>query len=194
MPRAIIVHGYASGPRDAWLPWLEKELTTRGFLVHALEMPTPHEPRVSEWVETLTRAVEAPDEHTYFIGHSLGCQAILRFLETLSGRATVGGAVFVAGFLRPLEGVTKLTRPTRVPMEWVENLPDSQLVRNVLGRSVAIFSDDDRTVPLEYAKAFEEELGSEVRIEHGKRHFHSKAGIFTLPSALEAILEISGRG
>lgn len=40
-----------------------------------------------------------PDENTYFIGHSIGCQSIDRYLEILPSETKIGGVVYVAGWL-----------------------------------------------------------------------------------------------
>ena len=64
------------------------------------------------WVAEITKIVEAPDKDTYFIGHSIGCQAILRYLEKIN--SPVGGALFVAGwfFLENIKGTDAIKLPT----------------------------------------------------------------------------------
>lgn len=44
-------------------------------------MPNTANPNISEWVSTLDLKVEDLNENTYFIGLSIGCQTIMRYLE-----------------------------------------------------------------------------------------------------------------
>jgi predicted alpha/beta hydrolase family esterase len=59
-------------------------------------MPNPETPKKAEWVEHLQKIVPDPNSDTFFVGHSMGCQAIQRYLEKLSDDQMVGGVVFVA--------------------------------------------------------------------------------------------------
>ena len=94
--RVFIVHGWSGSPYKDWIPWLKSELQTRGFEAYAPEMPDPDEPDIAEWVHMLKMSVGKPDRNTFFVGHSIGCQTILRFLETLGEGEETGGAVLVA--------------------------------------------------------------------------------------------------
>lgn len=46
-------------------------------------LPDTNNPKVTNWMHTLKNSFDNIDEDTYFIGHSLGCSAILRFLKDL---------------------------------------------------------------------------------------------------------------
>ncbi|MBI2633154.1 MAG: alpha/beta hydrolase, partial [Parcubacteria group bacterium] len=129
------------------------------------------------------------DENTYFVGHSIGCQAIIRFLDTFDGNQKIGGAVFVGGWLPPLlKGITdkekKLARP------WLETPIDFRKVKKIINQCVAIFSDNDYYVPLANQDIFKKELGAEIIIEHQRGHLGGADGITELPSARGALLKI----
>ena len=94
--RAIIAHGWDGYPEEGWFPWLKSELEARGFEVLVPQLPEANSPSIYNWVPALAEAVGTPDENTYFVGHSMGCQTIARYLETLPEGAKVGGAVFGA--------------------------------------------------------------------------------------------------
>lgn len=81
----------------------EKELETKGFTVIVPQLPDTDSPRIQKWVPALAASVATPDEETYFVGHSIGCQTIARYLEGLPEGRNVGGAVFVAGFFKHLK-------------------------------------------------------------------------------------------
>ena len=92
MKTVYMVHGWSGSPESCWFPWLKKELENRGFRVEAPTMPNPDNPEINSWTSHLASIVGEADENTYFIGHSIGCQAIMRYAQSLN--APVGGAVF----------------------------------------------------------------------------------------------------
>ena len=61
-------------------------------------MPNTNSPKIEKWVGFLEKNIKSADTDTYFIGHSIGCQTILRYLERLPESTKVGGVVFVAGW------------------------------------------------------------------------------------------------
>ena len=81
--RVFIVHGWDGHPKEGWFPWLKQELEKHGFDVFVPQMPEPIMPKIEAWVSHLAGIVNKPDKNTCFVGHSIGCQAILRYLETL---------------------------------------------------------------------------------------------------------------
>lgn len=193
--RVFIVHGWYGHPEEGWFPWLKKELETRGFEVMVPQLPGPDNPRIEPWVSKLSQVVGEADAETYFIGHSMGCQTIARYLVTLPQGVQVGGAVFVAGFFKDLSGIEE-DDPEALEVEkhWLEASLDLGQVKTHLPRSVAIFSDDDRWVPLDNQDAFRDELGSEIVIEHGMGHFSGEEdGMTELPVVLETLLKIAGK-
>lgn len=190
--RVFIVHGWDGYPEEGWFPWLRRELEARGFSVFVPQLPEAGEPRIGIWVSELGRTVGEPDEQTYFVGHSMGCQAIARYLETLPAGKRVGGAVFVAGFFRRLTNLEDDDTVRSVAQEWLSAPVDIEAVRARLGRSVAIFSDDDPYVPADNQEDFAVRLGSKLVVEHGQGHFSGSTGTVELPPVLEAVLEMAG--
>ncbi len=69
------------------------------------QLPGTDSPHIGSWIPALAEAVGLVDQDTYFVGHSMGCQAVVRYLETLPEDTEIGGVVFVAGFFRPLTGL-----------------------------------------------------------------------------------------
>ena len=53
-------------------------------------MPEPEFPRIQNWIPAIAKIVGTPDEQTYFVGHSMGNQAIARYLETLPAEVKIG--------------------------------------------------------------------------------------------------------
>lgn len=188
MKRAFIIHGWGGYPEEGWFPWLKSELEKHGFIVSVLAMPHPDEPTIDDWVGTLAHTVGTPNADTYFVGHSIGCQTILRYLETID--TPVGGAVCVAGFFDLLGLETDDERAVAQP--WLHTPIDFEKISTVCPRITAIFSDNDPFVSLkESSVAFKEKLGAKIVIEHDKGHFSGSDGITELPSALQAVLDMA---
>lgn len=182
MKRAFIIHGYVGVPDDAWKPWLKHGLEEQGFNVASPAMPDPDQPKLSEWVRTVQEAVGRPDPDCYFVGHSLGCATILRYLESLPDGERVGGCVFVAAFAS--SGRPELQTFFESPLDWSK-------VRAACNKYVAVYSDNDVWVSVGNAATFERELGSKIVVEQFKGHFGADDGITELPVALDSILEFA---
>lgn len=191
MKRVFIIHGWEGYPEQAWFPWLKKELEQKGFEVIIPHLPDAENPRIYNWIPKIKEIITNPDEDTYFVGHSMGCQAIARYLETLPDAIKVGGAVFVAGFFKRLTGLEDDTEEEETSKHWLETPVDLEKARTHLLKSVAIFSDDDPWVPLDNQDDFRDKLGSEIVIEKNMSHFNEGAGIKELPIVLDKLLEIS---
>lgn len=188
--RVFIIHGWDGYPEEGWFPWLKKELETRGFVVFVPQFPKPDEPRINNWVPKLKEMVASPDEQTYFVGHSIGCQTIVRYLETLPENIKVGGAVFVAGFFRRLTNLEDDNIVRSVSKEWLTTPVNFEKIKNHIKKSIAIFSDNDPYVPVDNKEDFANMLGSKIIIEHNKGHFSGSTGTKELPSVLNAILSL----
>lgn len=192
MKRVFIIHGWGGYPEEGWFPWLRRELENKGFDVHVPKMPSPEEPKIDPWVSHLSRAVRSPDEQTYFVGHSIGCQTILRYLEGLPVGVKVGGAVFVGGWFVLSDLETEEEKVIGKP--WVETPIDFNKVKSHTENFRAIFSDNDYVIPIENKGMFEERLGAKTILEHNKGHFTGSDGVTELPSALGAVLKMAGWG
>lgn len=139
MKRVIFVHRWSGGPLDDWRPWLKSELEKLGYEVLNPEMPDTDVPVIEKWINHLASVAGTPDAETYFIGHSIGCQAILRYLETLT--TPVGGALFVAGWFN-LENLED-EESEEIAKPWIETPIDLEKIRRVLSKSTLIISEDD---------------------------------------------------
>ena len=190
--RIFIIHGWDGYPEEGWFPWLKQKLEKMGFEVFVPQLPDAGSPRIHKWVPALAEVVGTADENTYFVGHSMGCQTIARYLETLPEGVHVGGVVFVAGFFKHLTNLEDDPDVRETDAHWFGTPIDLEKVRLHLPKSVAIFSDDDPWVPLDNQDDFRDTLGSEIIIEHNKGHFSGgRDGTKALPIAFEKLLLIS---
>lgn len=184
--RVFIVHGWEGYPGEGWFPWLKSELEKGGFEVTVPAMPNTAEPEIKAWVGRLKKMVGQPDENTYLVGHSMGVQTILHYLESINGKK-VGGVVLVAGFFNLVELDDEEDEAVARP--WLETPIDCEVVKKATANITAIFSDNDKWVPLqENKKLFEERLGAKTIVQRGRGHFSGSDNIKELPVVLETLL------
>jgi predicted alpha/beta hydrolase family esterase len=131
------------------------------------------------------KTVLADNEATevLLVGHSIGCQTILRYLA--QAYVPVGKVIFVAGWIE-LTGLDETEQVIARP--WLEipiNIPHAT---SHLRRSVTLFSTDDPVVPLEPNRTFfKDQVGSEVVTLDGYSHFDEDAGVMSIPELLQHI-------
>jgi predicted alpha/beta hydrolase family esterase len=185
MKRAFIIHGWEGYPEEGWFPWLKKELEAKGYKVRVPAMPNSAEPDIKKWVGHLAKLVGKPDEETFFISHSIGCQTVLRYLESLEPGVKVGGAVLVAGWVHLKPEATEDEGAMDIAQPWLETPLDWKKIKSHCSRFTAIFSDNDPFVPLDDSKIFKEKLGAKIVMEKGLQHINGEAGVKKLPIVLE---------
>jgi len=183
MKRAIIVHGWDYNPKMNWYPWLKKELEKLGFKVIVPTMPNTSKPQIEGWVSHLKKIVGKLDEETYLVGHSIGCQTILRYLEKENFNSKIPKTVFVAGWFKlnnlEDEEVEKIAKP------WLETSIDFNKVKPKISQLTVFLSSND---PYDFLKenenTFKEKLGAKVITEKNKGHFTEEDGIVEIPEML----------
>ncbi len=188
MRKVYLIHGWDGYPEEGWRPWLRDELILEGFETIVPAMPDTKTPTLEKWLPFLQDLVKKPDSDTYFVGHSLGCITILRYIESLNQEQRIGGVVLVAGFSTDLDYKTykgELASFFKNPINWDK-------IKTNCKKFVSICSDNDPFVNLTQSKFFEEKLGAEELIMHDMSHFSGDDGVDELPEALEALLRMSG--
>jgi len=187
--RVFIIHGWESSPSEGWFPWLKKELEKRDFQTKVPAMPETDYPRIDIWVPFLAKLVKNPDKDTYFVGHSIGCQTIMRYLETINGK--IGGAVFVGGWVSLTPMAIRSQEDREIVKPWLEKPIDFEKVKKATRNFVAIFSDNDPFVPLENSKTYKKKLGAKIIIQHNKGHFSGSDNIKKLPVVLRELIKMA---
>lgn len=183
MKRIIVVHQWMSGVDGDWRPWLKAELIKLGYEVFVPEMPDIDNPVIEKWVIKLAEMVGIPDQNTYFIGHSIGCQAIIRYLETI--KTPIGGAIFVAGWfnLNNLENV----QVEEIAKPWIETPIDFERIKNVLPKATLIISDNDPYDCFDENKKAFEKIVTKTIIVPNAGHLSSDEGFTKLPIILDEL-------
>lgn len=182
----IILTPRWSGDADSdFYPWLRSELAEQvpSAEVQSVALQSQDVPDV----DRTTAAVEKLliEDHaatrTIAVGHSVGCQAVLRALA--SGRLTgaVDATLLVAGWWN-------VDEPWPDIQPWIDRPFDLQQARDKAGRLVVLLSDDDPfTSDMKgSARQFSERLGAEIRLVPGAQHFNAPQA----PAVLRALLDM----
>ena len=186
--RVFIVHGWDDSPEGSWFPWLKGELLKHGREPHVLEMPKPEWPQIDSWVHTLKAAVGTPDNHTFFVGHSIGCQTILRYLENIPDAVKIGGMVLVAGWLTLKPAALEEESAKAVADPWLHRPIHWTRIKAHLGQAVLIASDNDPYVSLDDQHFLRDQLQAQLIVERSQEHLSGSDGVTILPSVLKSLL------
>lgn len=191
MKRLCIIPRWSGGPEKDFYPWLRASLAslspTAFDEILSPEMPDPGTPTIAAWTGRIREVVGADAEtlsETVLLGHSVGCQAVLRFLATLPEGARVAGVLCVAGWF----GVDK---PWETIRPWMDTPLDDAAIRARAGKIAVVLSDNDPFTAdhVANATAWKERFGAEIVHVPGRRHFNEAEE----PAVLEALLAHFGK-
>ncbi len=187
MKKVYLIHGWGgSDSSEGWFGWLKQNLKKKGYEVIGFNMPNTDIPVIEEWIGFLKENVKDIDENTYFIGHSIGCQAALRFIETFNENIKIAGCILVAPWMEldkntieeEGEEVIEIAKP------WMEIPIDFEKIKKHCNRFLAIFSDDDPYVPLNEVDKFKEKLNAQTIVKNNQEHFNQ---VESIPEILEFV-------
>ncbi len=186
--RVFIIHGWAGYPEECWFLWLKKELEKRGIKAEVPQMPDAETPKIDKWVNFLKNLVKTPNKDTYFVGHSIGVQTILRYLENIDTQ--VGGVLAVAGFYTLTDDAFESEEDKQTAKPWLDIPIDNEKVKKNANKITAIFSSNDPYVSLENVNYFKERLGAKTITVKGKGHMGGSDNIKEYPLVLEGLLKL----
>ena len=168
--KIYLVHGWGGSSSGVdWFNWLKDELSKKGHEVIAFDMPNAEYPKIEEWVKYLEENIKDVDENTYFVGHSVGCQTIIRFLEKLHRHKRIGGCVFVSGWFKV---INLEPEELEIAHPWMNTKIEFERVLDHCNKFLAIFSDNDPYVHVDEAKEFKKILGARTIIKKKEGHFN----------------------
>ena len=174
MKTVYLIHGWGGSSKGGWFDWLKEELTKRKIKVYAFDMPNTEHPKIEDWVKHLEKNIKEVDEETYFVGHNIGCQTIMRYLEKLPKHKMVGGVVFVAGWFN----LTNISEEERVIAHpWINTSIDFERIKRHTNNFLCIFSDNNPLVSLSESRIFKEKLGAKIITKKKMGHFDNTSQI-----------------
>lgn len=167
MKKALILHGTSSNPNDNWFPWLKKELEQNDYQVFCPALPMADKPNPDRYLPFLKENFESNlGQDTILIGHSSGAVALLYFLESLPADNKVGATYLVGAFKDDL-GWDKLKELFSHPL-------DFEKIKSKSAKFYFLHADDDPHCPLEGAEYLQRQVGGELLILPGQKHFSVK--------------------
>jgi predicted alpha/beta hydrolase family esterase len=188
MSRVFLVHGWGGSPQIDWFPWAKKELEEKGYEVFSPEMPDADYPKIEPWVRKLKETVGEVRRDDIFIGHSIGCQAVERYLQTLSPGTKFDKVILIAPWV-------VLTRKTfeemgeneEVVKAWYEEPIEYEKIKG-MAEWTAVFSDDDPFVNYkDNYPIYKNKLGAKVILKKKKGHFAGEQGVNKIPFLLKLL-------
>ena len=190
MKKIYIIHCWEGTKDDGWYPWLDKELSKENK-VFRFNMPNTNEPKINEWVSYLDKQIDNLDENTYFIGHSIGCQTIMRYLQT-KDICKIGGILFVAPWLDLLDYAIEDEESYSIAKPWLEESINFEKIKEFTTNINCIFSDNDYFVSLEQKDKFERLLDANTIVVNNKGHISQDDDVYELKEILDETNKMLG--
>jgi len=184
MKKIYLVHCWDGTSNDGWYPWISEQLNNDNTKVIKFDMPNTATPDIDEWVDTLNSKVDDLNEDIYFIGHSIGCQTIMRYLETKEVHK-IGGILFVAPWLDLLPEAVADEDSYITAQPWINTPIDFEKIKQFTNNINCIFSSDDYFVSLEQEKEFKDKLNANTCIVENKGHISQDDNVFELKEIFE---------
>lgn len=183
-PIVYVVPRWGGTTSSDWYPWLAREASRElGVDVRRVEMPSPDVPVIGNWLFTLERvASQARLEEAIFIGHSVGCQAVVRYLARQPEGARAKGCLLVAAWW-------DVDEPWETLKPWTTTPFDAARAKSVAGRTSVLLSTNDPFTKdyEENARLWRERMDADVRVLENKAHYNGAAERDVL-EALAALL------
>lgn len=184
MNKIYIVHCWDGTKDDGWYPWLDEKLTNENNKVFRFNMPNTANPKIGEWVSFLDQQIDNLDENTYLVGHSIGCQTILRYLQS-KDVTNIGGVLLVAPWLDLLDYAIEDEESYDTAMPWLTEKIDFEKVKKFTNNIHCIFSDNDYFVSIDQKEKFERLLDAKTLVVSGKGHISGEDNVYELKEILD---------
>lgn len=184
--KVYLIHGWGGSPKEPLHKWIGNKCKEKGLEFTSPEMPNPEEPKIEAWIGKIKEIAKEVDEEVIFIGHSVGCQAVLRYIETLNEKI-MGKIILIAPWMKldektieeEGEEVKEIARP------WMETPINFDNIKKSVGDIICFFSDNDPYVPISGELFFKDKLEAKTILLKNRGHFDSSSGVKNLPEILE---------
>lgn len=191
MNKIYLVHCWDGTKDDGWYPWIDEKISNNDNKVIRFNMPNTENPKKEEWISELNKQINKLDENTYFIGHSIGCQTIMRYLETKE-ITKIGGILFVAPWLDLLPEAIEDEESYNTAKPWINSPINFEKIKKFTNNISCIFSNDDYFVSLDQEKEFRDKLSAKTIIVNNKGHISQDDNIYELQEILNLSKEMLG--
>ncbi len=185
----IIIHGCPSNIEKAmnpetrtydkhWIPWIKKELSSKGIKTETPLMPNPWEPDYNSFKKEFEKYKVTED--TMLIGHSCGCAFLVRWLgET---KTKINKLILVAPWKIP-------DKNDEFRKEFYEYSIDKKIESRV-NKIIMFTADDEEIDGKKSLKSFHGVLGGKIIELKGRGHYTIEdMGTEEFPELLREILK-----
>lgn len=175
----FIIHGAYGHNKENWFPWLENELTKKGYDVYNLNYPTPENQNFENWSKILDSHIDKITENTTFICHSISCAFLIKYC-TLNN-IKIDKAFFVSGFnnyyFKPdFDKINKsmFTNEVSIFKDYCQDI-------------TCIYSKNDPFITFEELKNFADSINAKHLVYENAGHFNEKFGYKKFDDLLKII-------
>lgn len=179
MKQVLICHAYNTLPSENWYKWLENILRERGYDAKVIEFPNPSAPSEKEWVESIKSAHSR--NTLILVGHSLGCRAILAYINQYNVQVA---HVILVGCPMFWEGIIETRPPLKAYVDGMQKL-DFEKIKKLVGHLDVFHDTTDHILPIENAEYVKEMLGDKVTL-----HISSSNDHFDIPEVPEVAVSL----
>lgn len=165
MKNALIVHGTNANHTSNWFPWLEKELTNRGYEVWIPNLPhsEPKHYNIPEYKQLIESKWEINSD-SILIGHSGGAVVLLSILENLPEDVVVQKVIFISGYTDD-QGWPAIKDYFSQTHNWKK-------IRQHAKEFILFHSDDDPYMSKEHGAVSSRRLEAELIVLPDSGHFN----------------------
>lgn len=176
-----IIHGYLASSESNWFPYLKNKLENDVVKVTVFNMPNSKNPKLLEWVNHIKNNITNFDENSILIGHSLGCVAILNYLNN-SKPAKFKGLYLIAGFVEK----------TPIPelLEFVEPLLNYNKIIELTNNRMVIAAKDDDIIHYKYSQFLAEKIDANFTLLNEGKHFIERDNFTKFPLLVKEIKKL----
>jgi predicted alpha/beta hydrolase family esterase len=180
--RVLLVPRWSGTAASDFYPWLERELAPRLRLEVASLRPEPGAPEIEACLAELAGLDPA---RTLLVGHSVGCQVLMRALARLPDGARAPALLCVAGWWT-------VDQPWDTLRPWIETPFDHGRAAARCDQIEVLLSDNDPFTrdAEETRRRFVAALDAEVHIVPGRKHFNAVEELAVL-TAIARLAEIT---
>jgi len=182
----LLVPRWSGTPESDFYPWLGRELAARAprlSIAAAPLLPAPDRPEIEPCVEACLGVLAGLElSRTLLIGHSVGCQVLMRALARFPDGPRAPALLCVAGWWT-------VDRPWDTLRPWIDVPFDPARAAARCARAVVLLSDDDpfTSDAEDTGRRFAQGLGAEIHVVPGRRHFNAPVE----PAVLDAVLRLA---
>jgi uncharacterized protein len=94
--KIVLSHALEQTPQGLWYSFISKLAKEKNLVSEIPQLPTPNQPTLKSWQETITPIANRSPQSTVLIGHSLGCVNLLHYLDSYHGKEKFPLLILVA--------------------------------------------------------------------------------------------------